>query len=301
MISYLHHDEIDRERWDNCLNYLPRVRPYAFSWYLDIMAPGWEAMVDDDYDAIFPIPCSSKFGIRYIATPIFLQQLGAFSPDKNPYGVINDFFDYMPEFYRFIDLATGQDIVSDDYRVTARSNYELDLSRPYEILRKNFTPHCVRNIEKAIKNSPAIDNDITPSELIALFRSNRGASIKGIKQRDYDRLEKLMSFCLINGRGRIIGVRSSGKQVIYGNFLVETSGRITMLFVVNTSVSRNKRTGYYVVNEIIRNYAETDTILDFAGSSLPPVASFMESFGSVKVPFYRIYRNRLPFFIRFLK
>jgi hypothetical protein len=82
---------------------------------------------------------------------------------------------------------------------------------------------------------------------------------------------------------------------------VEIKGNTTMLLVVNTDESREKRTGYYVVNELIRGLAGTKTILDFAGSSIPSIASFMESFGSVNVPFYRIYQNRLFWPVRMFK
>jgi hypothetical protein len=54
-----------------------------------------------------------------------------------------------------------------------------------------------------------------------------------------------------------------------------------MLFVVNTPESRKNRFIIYVVNEIIRESASERKILDFAGSSLPSIASFMESFGRV--------------------
>jgi hypothetical protein len=301
MIVYLKHNEIDSEQWDNCIKDSPRVRPYAFSWYLDIMAPDWEALVDDEYDSVFPIPASSRFGIQYAATPAFLQQLGAFSPDKSQQKAINEFIDYMPAFYRLIDLNVGQRISNDRYKVTLRANFELDLSKPYEKLRNSFSNHCKRNIDKAYKKKPVIVSDITPEELIELFQNNRGLEIKGIKPRDYQRLGNLMNFCLKNKKGRILGVRKSKKKILYGLFLVEIKGSKTMLFVVNTPESREKRIGYYIVNELINESAGSKTILDFAGSSIPSIASFMESFGSINVPFYRIYRNRLPWPIRMLK
>ena len=68
MIVYHKNNEIDREQWDNCIKNSPGVKPYAYSWYLDIMAPGWEALVDDDYDSVFPVPGFSRFGIKYVAT-----------------------------------------------------------------------------------------------------------------------------------------------------------------------------------------------------------------------------------------
>jgi len=301
MIVYHKNNEIDREQWDNCIRNSPGVSPYAYSWYLDIMAPGWQALVDDDYDSVFPVPGFSRFGIQYIATPVFLQQLGAFSPDKLAAEAISEFLDYMPDFFKLIDICVGQKIDNNGYKVTEKTNLVLDLSKPYETLFENFSNHCRRNIESSIKKNPEIVSDITPDEIIDLFLQNKGKDIKGIKARDYQRLRNLMNFCLKNKKGRIIGVRATRKRLIFGIFLVEIRGSKTILLVVNTPQSRERRIGYFVVNELIRNYSSTRTILDFAGSSIPSIASFMESFGCVKVPFYRIYRNKLFWPIRMLK
>jgi hypothetical protein len=301
MIIYLKHNEIDRVQWDNCVKDSPRPKPYGFSWYLDIMAPGWEALMDDEYDAVFPIPGFKKYGINYVATPIFLQQLGAYSPDTSPQKVINEFIDYMPDFYKLVDLCVGQRIDSDRYKVTLKANYELDLNKPYDKLWDGFSSHCKRNVEKSTKKRPEIVSDIKPDELIDLFINNRGSDLKGIKPRDYQRLGNLMNFCLKNRKGKIVGVRHSKKKIAFGVFVIEVKGTKTMLFVVNTDESREKRYGYYVVNELIKESSATKTTLDFAGSSIPSVASFMESFGSKNMPFYRIYRNRLPWPLRMFK
>ena len=301
MIVYHNNNEIDREQWDNCIKNSPGVKPYAYSWYLDLMAPGWEALVDDDYDSVFPIPCSQRFGIQYVATPIFLQQLGAFSPDKPASKAIMEFLEYMPDNYRFIDLCVAQEIQRGGFKVTKRDNFELDLSRSYEKIWENFSSHCKRNIESSAKKNPEIISDISPDEIIDLFIKNKGKEIRGIKSRDYQRLKNLMNFCLKNKKGRLIGVRGARKRLIFGIFLVETHGNKTLLFVVNSPQSREKRLGYFAVNELIRNYSSTRTVLDFAGSSIPSIASFMESFGSINVPFYRIYRNRLLWPVRMMK
>jgi hypothetical protein len=301
MIVYHKNNEIDREQWDNCIKNSPGVKPYAYSWYLDIMAPGWEALVDDDYDSVFPIPGKSRFGIQYVATPIFLQQLGAFSPDKPESKAIIEFLDYMPGFYKLIDLCVGQNIDIDRYKVTEKVNFELDLSKSYEKTWDNFSPHCRRNIETSAKKKPELVSDITPDEIIDLFIWNKGKEIKGIIMGDYQRLKNLMNFCLKNKKGRIIGVRAAKKRLIFGVFLIETKGNKIPLFVVNTPESREKRIGYFFVNELIRDNSSTKTRLDFAGSSIPSIASFMESFGSVNVPYYRIYLNRLFWPVRMMK
>lgn len=301
MIVYLTNNEIDREQWDTCISNSHTMKPYGYSWFLDCMSPGWQALADDDYDSVFPLPGFSRFGIRYLATPVFLQQLGAFSPDKPSPDMLNEFLEYLPSFYRLVDLCVGQKVEYEGFRITEKVNFELDLSKPYEKLRENFSTHCKRNIDSASKKKPHLSEDVTPGQLIDLFIQNKGKEIKGIKSRDYKRLSDLMNYCLDNKKGRIIAVKSGIKNIIYGSFIVETKGYKTMLFVVNTQKSREKRIGYYVVNEIVREFSSTRTTLDFAGSSIPSIASFMESFGSSKIPFYRIYQNRLFWPARLLK
>jgi hypothetical protein len=293
MIVYLKHNEIDREQWDNCIKNTPGAKPYAYSWYLDIMAPGWQALVDDDYDSVFPIPGFSRFGIQYISTPAFLQQLGAFSPDKPVSTAIGEFLDYMPDFFRLIDLCIGQKISTVGYKVSEKVNYELDLSKPYETIFNNFSDHCRKNIEISARKCPELVSSIKPDEIINLFIQNNRKEINGIKIHDFQRLKNLMNFCIINKKGKLIGVRGARKKLIFGLFLVEIRGNKTILFVVNTPFSRERRIEYFVVNELIKNYSSTRTILDFSGSSIPSVASFIESFGSEKLPYYRLYRNRL--------
>jgi hypothetical protein len=301
MIVYHKNNEIDREQWDNCIRNTPGARPYAYSWYLDIMAPGWQALVDDDYDSVFPVPGFSRFGIQYIATPVFLQQLGAFSPDNHSTKAVTEFLNYMPDFYKFVDLCIGQKIDISGYKISEKVNFELDLSKPYETISGNFSDHCRRNIHSSSRNCQDLVSEITPDEIINLFIENKGKEIDGIKDRDYQRLKSLINFCKINKKGRIIGVKGSRKKLIFGLFIVEIHGRKTILLVANTPQSRDKRIGYYVVNELIKDNSSTKTILDFAGSSIPSIASFYESFGSAKVPYYRLYRNSLFWPARLLK
>jgi hypothetical protein len=301
MIGYYKNHEIDRDQWDNCIGNSPRVKPYAFSWYLDIVSPDWEALVDGDYDSVFPIPARMRFGIKYIATPIFLQQLGAFSPDKPASQTITEFLNYLPDFYKLIDLCISQKPAFEGYKETEKSNFELDLSPPYEKIREGFSSDCRRNINLAIKKKIELTDNVSPEELITLFIENKGKLIKRIKLRDYDRLKQLMHYCLNNNRGKIFGVRVPGKRLVYGVFIVQIKGSVTILFTATTQESRDLRAGYFALNEIIKGNSIKGTILDFAGSSIPEIATFMASFGSVNNPYYRIYRNRLFWPIKILK
>jgi hypothetical protein len=301
MIEYLRHNEIDKVKWDICVGNTPTCKPYGYSWYLDIMAPGWEALVDDDYDSVFPVPAFRKYGLYYIATPVFLQQLGIFSPDNDVKVKLNEYLEFMPDFYRLVDLSIAQPSDDSGFRVVTKDNYELSLADDYSRLRENYSTDCRRNIKLAAETGQKIEEISDPGEVINLFRNNKGRGLKGVKERDYQKLRKLMLFALERGKGRLIGVRNSEKQLIYGLFMVIVPGSVTLLFTATSEESREKRTGYQVIDSIIMEFSNSNMILDFAGSSIPSIADYNRSFGGVRTPYYRIYRNRLPWPVKMFK
>jgi len=301
MIVYLKNEEIDRSRWDTSLAEITGVRPYAWSWYLDIMAPGWEALVDDDYCSLFPLPCARKYGISYIATPLFLQQLGLFTPDGDKEKIAGEFISFMPEFYRLIDLNIGHEVRPAGYTVMPRTNFELQLNKPYETIWINYMTDCRRNINIAHRFPQEIVDDVIPHDVISLFRNNIGKRAGVISDESYRRLHKLMDYCIQSGKGKILGVRSPKGKLLWGMFVVDTADRITLLFTAGSRKSRELRTAYHVIDHVIKSNAGTGRIIDFAGSSVPSIAIFMKSFGGEQTTYWRLYRNRLPWPVRLLK
>ena len=58
---------------------------------------------------------------------------------------------------------------------------------------------------------------------------------------------------------------------------------------------------FYLIDRFIARHAASDTVLDFAGSNDEQLARFYAGFGSEKETYIRIVKNRLPFFIKWLK
>lgn len=301
MISWLRNEEIDRAKWDACLSMIPGTKPYPWSWYLDIMAPDWEALVDDDYDSIFPLPAFRKFGFSYVATPVFLQQLGAFSPDCNPLQKATEFISFMPPLYRLIDLNIAQEIRIEGVKATIRANFELKLDRSYEDIWIGYMSDCRRNINIAHRYPQDIVDDVKPHEVISLFRNNIGKRAGVIRESSYRRLHELMAHCLSKGKGRMFGVRSPKGKLLWGIFIIDFRDRITLLFTAGSRKSRELRTSYHVIDHIIRTNAGSGRTIDFAGSSVPSIAVFIKSFGSTATPYCNIYRNNLPWPVRLFK
>ena len=47
---------IDKKHWDDCISKSFNGNVYAWSWYLDIVHPKWEALVENDYERVMALP-----------------------------------------------------------------------------------------------------------------------------------------------------------------------------------------------------------------------------------------------------
>ena len=103
-IQYLKNSEIDRDQWNECIDKSINGLIYAHDWYLDIVSPGWEALILGEYDAVFPLPFLKKYGIPYLSHPFFAQQLGVFYKKENK-AVVDRFIKALPIKYKEGELV----------------------------------------------------------------------------------------------------------------------------------------------------------------------------------------------------
>ncbi len=301
MITHFKNSDIDHIKWDKCVLESDGSMPYACSWYLDAVSPGWEALIMGDYKAVMPLPAFRKYGFNYIATPIFLQQLGVFSPDGSLRSDIDSFLNEIPDYYRLIDLCTAQNTALKGFKSSQRFDYELDMRESYEALWFSYSTDCRRNINISHRYNQDITEEVRPKEIIALFKSNVGRKAGVIRDVNFKRLENLMELCVKGGYGKILGVRSPKGKLLWSIFYIDACNRITLLVTAGSRKSREMKTGYHVIDHIIRQNAGSVKTLDFAGSSVPSIAVFMKSFGSIRKTYYRLYSNRLPWPVKYLK
>ncbi|MEL0145610.1 MAG: hypothetical protein VW808_01680, partial [Schleiferiaceae bacterium] len=72
-LKYIPHTEIDFERWDRCVAATAHPQPYGFSWYLNWVAPTWDALIYGDYEVVFPLFPREKNGISFTTRPYGTQ------------------------------------------------------------------------------------------------------------------------------------------------------------------------------------------------------------------------------------
>ncbi|MBE9512330.1 MAG: hypothetical protein IMY71_15770 [Bacteroidetes bacterium] len=303
MIKYLQHGEINKKKWDDCINLSPLGLVYALSWYLDAVHPGWEALVENDYEGVFPLTSGKKFGINYLYQPFFNQKLGAFSRKPCEYININPYLEALGKRFRYVDIKLNRAIriTVKDFQVNMNINIELDLSDDLETLRSNYSENAIQNLRKFNGENIVLNEEKDSDLLIRMFRSNMGKTLPKIKDIHYSGLKKVMDTAFDKRTGRMFVAKNQKDRFLAGAFFITCYKRAVFLFSANTEEGREKRAMYGIIDSFIEENAGKKLILDFEGSNDKNLARFYKSFGG-KVFYYPGLRiNKLPRIIRWLK
>jgi hypothetical protein len=295
MINYLRHTQINKNLWDDCISRSVNRRVYAFSWYLDLVCPGWDALVADDYGFVFPLTHHHKWGIGYLSQPYFAQQLGIFSPDVVSENHVSDFIRCIPPGFRFIEIHLNSlnNYVGTEGEATLRVNYELDLAPAFEALTRQYSQNTRRNIRKARESEITLSRTVHVDELIGLFRNNFGKSEGKLSAGHYATLRRLIIHCLDNNLGYILGSTTKEGILSSGAFFLFDEPRVYFLFAASAPEARGNGSMFLLIDHFIAENAGSKLILDFEGGNDPNLGRFYKSFGSMEVPYQLVRLNRL--------
>src|SRR5438477_249208 len=103
-VKYLSHHEIDKAKWDKCVDEADNGLIYGYSFYLDHMAKHWDGLVLNDYNAIMPLTWNKKFGIYYLYQPAFTASLGIFGQNLNE-EINKQFIQSIPKKFKLIEIS----------------------------------------------------------------------------------------------------------------------------------------------------------------------------------------------------
>lgn len=283
MIKLFENKQIDKQKWDNCLEQSECAKIYAYSWYLDVVSPNWKALIQDDYKAVFPLPIKKRLGISYISQPLFTQQLGIFSSEcgKN----FEEFLSQIPKKIWLRTLQVHNDLTSS----TTKDNFELDISADIEKIREKYSLNTKRNIKKAREQQLIIKACSTRS-LIQLFKANKGKEVKEMNEKSYSILSKLLDKIQEKKKGNCYGIFKDG-ELISSAFFSNCFKRSIYLFAASNTYAKKIGANHLLIDTYIEKYKQDSLILDFEGSMIPSLARFYASFGAEKKPYYIIKRK----------
>lgn len=289
MIHYLTPDRIDKSLWDDCVAHAINGNVYAWSWYLDIVHPGWEALVeieDGKYLTIMPITRKKKYLVNYLCQPFFVQQLGVFSRLPIDEETVLGFLRSIPKKYRLVEIRLNeQNPLPEVCKGVARHrNHLLDLNKAYDLLYSDYHENTKRNLKKSLNYSFELVKGVDMQQVIQLFRDNRGASVQHWGDAEYERLKRLTERAITSSNAFVYGVKTSeNDEIICGALFMKSHQRITFLFSGNNVKGKECHAMTFLIDHVIRENAAQPLTLDFEGSDDENLARFYHGFGAKPV------------------
>jgi Acetyltransferase (GNAT) domain len=307
-VGWLNRSEIDDNAWNGFIGHSPQQIIYAYSWYLDVVAPRWGALVVKDagghWLGVLPVPLRQKFGVWIVHQPLFCQLLGVFvAPSVMLEPVATMLLAALPQFFRYNAVYTGlfEGIVQwpSLFKVQFCANYVLPLNEPYEVITKGYTLDRLNNLKRALQWQwqLAESNDIAP--LLDLFRQNHASKI-GVSTKSYELLSRLFEVLQQQKAVKLLYVLKDGK-IEAGAMLALDKRRIIYLFNAASAMGRRGNARTFLIDSILRQYSNQNLQFDFESPEIPSIAAFYRSFGSLSEPYVRFKYNRLPYLLRYLQ
>jgi hypothetical protein len=303
MIRHLEHYQIDKKKWDRCLRQAPNALIYGASWYLDVVSPDWNALVEDDYTAVFPLTWRKKYSFHYLHQPFFTQQLGLFSSEEITEKKMEAFLDAIPAHYRLIEIQLNATnlCTNDNFKISKRITHHLDLNNSYEKIQSTYSENLKRNIKRADKNKTVLFKNAEEDEIIHLFKMNRGKDIATLGKKDYEMLRELVHQASKQKLVSIIGAKTAAGKLCAGTIFLQSDHEYIFLFSATNDEARKAGAMSQIIDNFIRDHAGEKMKLDFEGSMDKNLARFYKSFGSKEVVYLQIKKNNLPPYVRWIK
>lgn len=299
-IQYIAHRNIDVEKWNSCVKNASNSRVYALSWHLDRTAETWDALVLGNYQFVMPLPVKKKWGISYLYQPLFCQQLGIF-PNPTEETARLFYLELTTRFRYFnIQINAQNPLVQipNTIEFLPRKNYILPLDRSYEAIFNDYSTNTKRNLTKAQKNRLSFISGIGTEEFMLFKTANLPVKLT---KTDLEKLKRLTAFGQLQGHGRFYGVYGPKNELLSAVYFCRFKNRLTYMNAVSSEEGKILGAMPFLVDQVIRENAGKNLVLDFEGSMIPGVARFYEGFGASPETYFQLKYNRLPLLLKGLK
>lgn len=287
-IQYLKSAEIDKVKWNSCVHYANNGHVFGYKWYLDFVAKEWDALVEGDYESVFPLTWQeNRRGRRQLVQPQWIRALGIYSIRVLSSARIRTFLEAIPPEFQQVDIHLNErnspptDL---DFSVQDRTNYQLLLKAPYEELRRRYHPSVLEALDRAEARGLRIAVGLKPEQLTDFYIQTKGKR----STKDTFALLRIMYNALHRSAGFLSGVEDANGNLLAANFLISSHGKLLSLAPLSTPKGREWGAPEMLFDALIRTNATRPMILDWNQSDDEGLA---ERFGAEPNFYYRLLRD----------
>lgn len=264
-------------------------RFFYLSWFLDMVSPGWSALVDGDYEAILPLPIKKKYLFQVCLQPFLVKYLTIVANNttidqtawkkavknifkKLAYAAVN--------VKGILYLDAGK-----SFSLYAQSAQEMDILKSYDEIRNGFLPNVNKNLKKADRHVLSFHSNVDFSVFESLKRLNYRHKTN---ENVLEILRKIFYHPQEDAVVHMHGIKNENNEFIIASLAIEFKNRLHFISSGATHEARHKKAKFMMYNEIIRKFSGKSYTIDFMGSDIDNVAYFNHGFGASNYHYYHL-------------
>ena len=301
MLFFVPRKSLDTARWNAFVANSPQNIVYGYAWYLDIVCPRWEAVVQTDeagrWQAVFAVPLRQKYGFWVVHQPLFCQFLPVFSlphPDVPPQ--FDAFWKAIKNRFWYVSILNVPHWLGAEKTNFApiHNNLVLQLGGSYAQIRGKYSADRERNLVKAQKSNWQIDESQDLEPLIGMFKANHAHLMQnGVSEKAYGILRRLYAEANAQNLALLCYAKSDGKTEAGALFWV-SGQRIIYIFNAATKHGRAANARTIIIDKLFQQKAGQNLLFDFESPEKSSVADFYRSFGATPEAHVALRYNKFP-------
>jgi hypothetical protein len=214
-LIYLTRNEINDARWDKCIDTSVNNSLFAYSWYLDKVSPGWEALADEQYHTVMPLTFASHNGKKYVSQPLYTPSLGIFSNHLILPAILNQFYTEVENRFQSVKLVLNKMNPVDCFpvgKISFTSFWEKDLIQTYERLKAEYSYIALTGISAFHSAGFKIAHNAPVTDLQQFWALNTDCSPVKYNENNIRIFRQLMNELIQRNAGAISIAYNSRKQ-----------------------------------------------------------------------------------------
>ena len=297
MIKRLKYEEVDWQKYQNCLEKSEQHIFFAEKKYLDLLLhQNWEILVDNDYEAVMPVPLAKKLGFNFVVMPLQTQQLGIFSEKDTP-ELNESFLAFFQQNYKVFYYAFN---AKNEFTtlLKTRKNYKL-FAEDYENIKKKYSIHRRRNVRitDVLKDKITFTEAEILNHCESFFIENViGFPNFSLKKRAFENMKNFLSQNLL----KVYELYFEGELASQA-YLVESEKEDFLVNFINDKKFSKYNLSSIILDQIFRKNIEKKDF-NFHGSNISEIAEFYRRFGATEENYAFVENSKIQllksYFIR---
>jgi hypothetical protein len=304
-INFIENKNIDKQKWDFCVDNALHTSVFCTSKYLDCIANRWHALILNDYEVVMPIISRKKLGISYLYQPAFLPQVGIFSTTKIKQDMIKAFLLKAFGLYIFAEISFIHPFHIESFDknliVKTKNNFIVDLQKDYEEIANNYHPHFTKSLRRLQKLNLIYSISEDVKEIIKLYELLYLEKIKSVLKKDVADFTKLCIEMQKEGNLVIRKVLNQKGNLLAAAILPKHKYNLYNIISCITPEGKKAEANYFLYDKIMKEFSGSNYLLDLEGSDIKGIANFYLKMNPVNKFYFSLKYNNLPKFIKLIK